>query len=121
MEPLDHDQPVSGPRFCIYQARAKVSTRSKFIFQHYINGVTDFLDRYWEMIHLAAGWRALRTFLLVRLRVGAATVVLTIEQALCVRKYLTFDQVRQALQYYESKTGMKEWYKDDGAEPAAEA
>lgn len=35
-------------------------------------GVKDFLDEYWRMIHLAAGWGALRAFLLVsvyRLRV----------------------------------------------------
>ncbi len=32
---------------------------------------------------------------------------------LCVNKYLTFDKVLKTLEYYENKTGMKEWYKEN--------
>ena len=31
----------------------------------YFKGIQRFLDQYWHMIHLAAGWGALRAFLLV--------------------------------------------------------
>ena len=39
--------------------------RSEFIFEEHLTGVKKFVDRYWEMIHKASGWRAFRTFLLV--------------------------------------------------------
>ncbi|KAI0746566.1 hypothetical protein C8Q80DRAFT_1235341 [Daedaleopsis nitida] len=70
--------------------------RSSFIFEDYFSGVKQFIDKYWEIIHKAAGWRALRSFLIM----------------LCVNKYLTFDKVVQTLKHYESKTGMEQWYKD---------
>ncbi|KAI0765307.1 hypothetical protein C8Q74DRAFT_1458431 [Fomes fomentarius] len=71
--------------------------RIDFIFNDYFEGVKKFIDQYWEMIHLAAGWRALRAFLIM----------------LCVNKYLTFDKVLKTLEYYENKTGMKGWYKEN--------
>ena len=37
-------------------------------------------------------------------------------QTLSVNKYLTFEQVLKALEYYESKTGMKEWYRGSASE-----
>lgn len=45
-----------------------VATRTSFIFEDYFTGVKQFVDKYWEIIHKAAGWRALRTFLIVSLR-----------------------------------------------------
>ncbi|CDO77956.1 hypothetical protein BN946_scf184971.g6 [Trametes cinnabarina] len=67
-----------------------------FILNKYENGVQSFLDQYWRMIHNAAGWRALRAFLMM----------------LHVHKYLTLSGVTKMLKYYEEKTGMKLWYKD---------
>ncbi|KAH9910215.1 uncharacterized protein B0H18DRAFT_1130530 [Fomitopsis serialis] len=41
--------------------------RPDFIFKGYIKGVLAFVDEHWRMIHRAAGWGALRAFLLVRM------------------------------------------------------
>ncbi|RDX54799.1 hypothetical protein OH76DRAFT_999861 [Lentinus brumalis] len=71
--------------------------RASFIFKDYFEGVKLFIKRYWQVIHQAAGWRALREFLIT----------------LSVNKFLTFDKVLKSLQYYESLTGMALWYKDD--------
>ncbi|KAI9062229.1 hypothetical protein FKP32DRAFT_1574570 [Trametes sanguinea] len=70
--------------------------KTRFIFDHYEKGVQAFLDQYWQLIHRAAGWRALRAFLLM----------------LQVHKYLTIAGVVKMLKHYEQKTGMKLWYKD---------
>ena len=40
--------------------------RTEFVFKGYRKGVIAFIDLYWHMIHRAAGWGALRAFLLVR-------------------------------------------------------
>ncbi|KAI0674536.1 hypothetical protein C8Q78DRAFT_1015392 [Trametes maxima] len=72
-----------------------------FIFDEYYKGVENFLNQYWELIHKAAGWRALRAFLLM----------------LSVNKYLSFKEVLQALKHYESKTGMDLWYQDEPSPP----
>ena len=40
--------------------------RTDFVFKGYRKGVMAFIDQYWHMIHRAAGWGALRAFLLVR-------------------------------------------------------
>lgn len=42
------------------------TSRTKFVYEGYLKGMKDFIDRYYAMIHRAAGWAALRTFLLVR-------------------------------------------------------
>lgn len=39
--------------------------RKKFVFEGYHSGVIEFVNESWELIHRAAGWGALRTFLLV--------------------------------------------------------
>ncbi|CAL1708760.1 unnamed protein product [Somion occarium] len=70
--------------------------RVKFVFEGYADGVTEFIDEYWRMIHLAAGWGALRAFLLM----------------LMTERYLTVSEVARLLKYYEEKTGMKDWYKN---------
>ncbi|KAF9069641.1 hypothetical protein BDP27DRAFT_1222090, partial [Rhodocollybia butyracea] len=67
--------------------------RTRFI-QDYSVGVMDFVDQYWMMIHRAAGWQALRYWLLM----------------LMVNKYLKPQGVANVLQHYEGKTGMKYWY-----------
>ncbi|TFK86659.1 hypothetical protein K466DRAFT_587037 [Polyporus arcularius HHB13444] len=71
--------------------------RASFIFKDYFEGVKLFIKRYWQVIHQAAGWRALREFLIT----------------LSVNKFLTFDKVLKSLQFYESLTGMALWYKDE--------
>ena len=42
--------------------------RVDFIFRGYYRGVRNFIDKYYAMIHRAAGWSALRMFLLVSTR-----------------------------------------------------
>ncbi|KAI0646527.1 hypothetical protein C8Q79DRAFT_909167 [Trametes meyenii] len=68
-----------------------------FLFGEYYKGIENFLNQYWDLIHKAAGWRALRAFLLM----------------LSVNKYLSIKEVLQALKHYESKTGMDLWYQDE--------
>ncbi|KAF9818030.1 hypothetical protein IEO21_02991 [Rhodonia placenta] len=60
-------------------------------------GVIDFVDEYWFMIHRAAGWDALRAFLLV----------------LAANKFLDAPEVARILKHYETHTGMDYWYQDD--------
>ncbi|KAI0371307.1 hypothetical protein BV20DRAFT_942137 [Pilatotrama ljubarskyi] len=74
--------------------------KSSFITHHYYDGVERFLDQYWKFIHKAAGWRALRSFLLM----------------MNVNKYLTFSDVAKLLKEYEGKTGMDLWYKDENGQ-----
>ncbi|OSD08809.1 hypothetical protein PYCCODRAFT_1357242 [Trametes coccinea BRFM310] len=70
--------------------------KTRFIFDQYDKGVRAFIDQYWQLIHRAAGWRALRAFLMM----------------LQVHRYLTIAGVVQILKYYEGKTGMKFWYQE---------
>ncbi|KAL7284008.1 hypothetical protein ACG7TL_001281 [Trametes sanguinea] len=74
--------------------------KTRFIFDQYDKGVRAFIDQYWQLIHRAAGWRALRAFLMM----------------LQVHRYLTIAGVVQILKYYEGKTGMKFWYQEAQAE-----
>lgn len=75
-----------------------------------------FIDTYWEDIHQAAGWRALRAFLMVsgtpRSIRGELLMSRVSCQMLCMNRYLKFEQILKALKHYESKTGMDLWYKD---------
>ncbi|KAJ2936560.1 hypothetical protein H1R20_g533, partial [Candolleomyces eurysporus] len=67
--------------------------RTKFI-ANYRKGVKAFVDDYWKIIHRAAGWDALRYWLLL----------------LLANRFLTANEVAQTLKYYESLTGMDFWY-----------
>ncbi|TCD68854.1 hypothetical protein EIP91_009568 [Steccherinum ochraceum] len=69
--------------------------RRKFIYEGHFVGATAFIVDYWKTIHQAAGWRALRSFLLM----------------LMVNKYLNTSEVAKLLKQYEGKTGMDLWYK----------
>ncbi|THH15249.1 hypothetical protein EW146_g5194 [Bondarzewia mesenterica] len=67
--------------------------RNSFV-ENYCKGVIAFVDEYWSLIQLAAGWKALRVHLLV----------------LAQSRYLTGPELVKILQHYESLTGtgMKE-------------
>ncbi|KIK59914.1 hypothetical protein GYMLUDRAFT_667004 [Collybiopsis luxurians FD-317 M1] len=67
--------------------------RKQFV-QDYVAGVMEFIDKYWLMIHRAAGWSALRNWILM----------------LMVNKYLNASEVAEVLRHYEKKTDMKSWY-----------
>ncbi|KAJ3733011.1 hypothetical protein DFJ43DRAFT_272692 [Lentinula guzmanii] len=67
--------------------------KERFI-QDYLVGTIDFVDKYWLIIHQAAGWSALRYWLMM----------------LMVNKYLQASEVAHVLKHYEEKTGMKYWY-----------
>jgi len=77
--------------------------RTAFILGDYCEKIKDFVDEYWRMIHRAAGWRALRGFLIM----------------LVTNRYLKLPEVIQILKHYESHTGMDKWYKDDDDDDAA--
>ncbi|PCH44737.1 hypothetical protein WOLCODRAFT_165362 [Wolfiporia cocos MD-104 SS10] len=70
--------------------------RISFVKKGYCKGVKKFIDQYWRMIHRAAGWRALRGFLIT----------------LAQHRFLTVPEVVDILKYYEQHTGMDYWYKD---------
>ncbi|KAJ3814263.1 hypothetical protein EV368DRAFT_33312 [Lentinula lateritia] len=70
--------------------------RRRFI-QDYLVGTIDFVDQHWMMIHKAAGWSALRYWLIM----------------LMANRYLQASGVAQVLKHYEEKTGMKYWYKNN--------
>ncbi|KAL6303314.1 hypothetical protein BKA93DRAFT_789129 [Sparassis latifolia] len=71
--------------------------RISFVYKGYAKGVIAFIDKYWRMIHRAAGWGALRGFLLM----------------LVANKFLDVSEVVRILKHYENHTGMEYWYKDD--------
>ncbi|KAK0215785.1 hypothetical protein IW262DRAFT_1512168 [Armillaria fumosa] len=74
-------------------ARWILLNRSKFI-ANYCRGITEFVDEYWPIIHKAAGWKALRFWLLTML----------------ANRYLKGEEVSSVLKFYESKTQMDLWY-----------
>lgn len=74
-------------------ARWILLNRSKFIAD-YCRGITEFVDEYWPIIHKAAGWKALRFWLMTML----------------ANRYLKGEEVSSVLKFYESKTQMDLWY-----------
>ncbi|KAJ3725964.1 hypothetical protein C8R42DRAFT_718219 [Lentinula raphanica] len=70
----------------------------RWFIQDFLVGTIDFVDKYWRMIHMAAGWSALRYWLTM----------------LMVNKYLQANEVAHVLTHYEEKTGMKNWYNPRG-------
>ncbi|KIY43504.1 hypothetical protein FISHEDRAFT_53376 [Fistulina hepatica ATCC 64428] len=66
----------------------------RFFISNFQNGCKKFVEDYYEMIHLTAGWDALRFLLL----------------ALLANRFLTGHDVAVVLKYYESLTGMDYWY-----------
>ncbi|KAI0341360.1 hypothetical protein BDW22DRAFT_1358864 [Trametopsis cervina] len=71
--------------------------RQAFVFAaSRLKQVTSFLDEYHQMLHRAAGWKAVRQFLLL----------------LFADKLLTMSAVSKALKHYEGLVGMDEWYTD---------
>ncbi|KAG6902050.1 hypothetical protein C0995_005107 [Termitomyces sp. Mi166 len=65
-----------------------------FFIKDYYKGTKAFIDFYWKMIHRAAGWDALRYWLLM----------------LVVNRFITGAEVASLLKHYESLTGMDTWY-----------
>ncbi|KZT28042.1 hypothetical protein NEOLEDRAFT_952938 [Neolentinus lepideus HHB14362 ss-1] len=63
--------------------------RNKFVHD-YFQGTVAFIDEYWEMIKLAAGWSALRVWLLM----------------LVVNRFLEGSHVAKILKHYEQLAGM---------------
>lgn len=66
--------------------------RTEFMRSYY-KGVIAFIDAYWRMIHQAAGWEAMRYWLLL----------------LLTQRFLTGREVAKALKHYEERTGMSHW------------
>jgi len=66
--------------------------RNKFI-ANYNKGMIAFVDEYWKIIHRAAGWDALRYWLLM----------------LFSNHFLTGHDVAQVLAHYEDLVGMAFW------------
>jgi len=71
-----------------------------FAFGRRANGVKMFIDEYWKMIHLAAGWQALVDQLVV---LGANRLLKTRE-------------IAELITYYESLVGMDYWDEWDSEE-----
>ncbi|KXN91808.1 hypothetical protein AN958_11958 [Leucoagaricus sp. SymC.cos] len=61
--------------------------------QNYYKGTMAFIDAYWRMIHQAAGWKAMRYWLIILLET----------------RFLTGREVAKALKHYENLTGMTHW------------
>ncbi|KZT02913.1 uncharacterized protein LAESUDRAFT_386888 [Laetiporus sulphureus 93-53] len=74
--------------------------RTEFIMEPYRDSIVKFVDQYWRMIHRAAGWAALRSFLLM----------------LAANRFLKASEIVEILKHYETYTGMDQWYKDHDAE-----
>ncbi|KAK7466426.1 hypothetical protein VKT23_005148 [Stygiomarasmius scandens] len=81
---------------CALWARWIFLNRRKFIADFEL-GFLDFIDEYGWMIYWAAGWRALRYWLLI----------------LMANRYLNASQVANALKHYERNVQMDHWYAED--------
>ncbi|KAH7920662.1 hypothetical protein BV22DRAFT_786890 [Leucogyrophana mollusca] len=68
----------------------------------YPNGMRTFVKQNWRMIHRAAGWAALRNWLLV----------------FVTRNFLSAVDAVQILKSYQELTGMQHWYMDGSRKPA---
>jgi len=64
---------------------------------NYCRGTEAFIDEYWRMIHRAAGWAALRAWLLM----------------FVVNRFLTGSEVAHILRHYEGLTEMDSWYTNE--------
>ncbi|KLO05309.1 hypothetical protein SCHPADRAFT_1002977 [Schizopora paradoxa] len=73
-------------------ARWILLNRNKFV-ANYLLGMKDFIDEYWQMIHRAAGFAALRVWLLVFVS----------------NRYLTGTDFCDLLKYYSDLVGMNLW------------
>ncbi|KAF6762024.1 hypothetical protein DFP72DRAFT_594166 [Ephemerocybe angulata] len=73
-------------------ARWIMLNRTKFL-SNYSKGATAFVDEYWKIIHRAAGWDALRYWLLL----------------LLANRFLSAKEVAKILKHYEGHTGMEHW------------
>jgi hypothetical protein len=63
------------------------------------------------MIHRAAGWAALRAWLLVCVAVlEGLIIILSHAKMFVVNRFLTGTEVASLLRYYESLTDMNSWY-----------
>ncbi|KAJ6593825.1 hypothetical protein B0H19DRAFT_1246570 [Mycena capillaripes] len=87
----------------IVQENQSVSMFSSNLFiAHYFNGTKKFIDEYWKMIRLAAGWDALRYWLVVSLQLdGKLEVVITdVPKMLMTTRFLTGKDVALLLKRY---------------------
>ncbi|KAI0084749.1 hypothetical protein BDY19DRAFT_1060135 [Irpex rosettiformis] len=71
--------------------------KEAFVFGDRYKQILVFLQEYYIMIHRAAGWNALRWFLLT----------------LLANKFLTITQVVNMMKHYEKLVDMPNWYKDE--------
>jgi len=69
------------------------------------------VDEYWTMIHQAAGWAALRAWLLVSLK-GSILVYssLMMVKMFVLNRFLTGSDVVKILRHYQDLTGMDYWH-----------
>ncbi|KII91251.1 hypothetical protein PLICRDRAFT_51427 [Plicaturopsis crispa FD-325 SS-3] len=74
-------------------ARWIMLNRNLFVSNYY-RGTLAFVDEYWRIIHRAAGWGALRVWLLM----------------LVVNRFLQGPEIVDILKHYESLTGRATWY-----------
>ncbi|RDB30322.1 hypothetical protein Hypma_007240 [Hypsizygus marmoreus] len=74
-------------------ARWIVLNRNTFVADYY-KGTIAFVNAYWRMIHRAAGWDALRYWLLM----------------LLANRFINGNEVARILKHYEGLTGMDSWY-----------
>jgi len=73
-----------------------------------------FVNEYWGMIHRAAGWAALRAWLLVSTNhFENDHGIFNNYQMFAVNRFLTGSEVAHILRHYESLTKMDSWYTDD--------
>jgi len=73
-------------------ARWMLLNRNKFV-ENYLNGMKEFIDEYWQMIHRAAGFAALRVWLLVFVS----------------NRFLSGTNFCDLLKYYSELVGMNLW------------
>jgi len=80
--------------------------RNQFI-SDYLRGTIAFVDHYWRIIHKAAGWEALRYWLLVRFPLFGTAAFTNFQprKILAFNQFLNGHDVAQVLLHYEDLAG----------------
>jgi hypothetical protein len=113
MGQMDNAEPVSLFLHDWYDSHPTFRPSRKFIANYYF-GTTAFIDEYWRMIHRAAGWAALRAWLLVRgILLKNSCGILIRFKMFVVNRFLTGSEVAHILRHYEGLTNMDSWYTNE--------
>jgi hypothetical protein len=103
----------------IIESIISLSLSRSFFIANYLAGVEAFVDEYWLMIHRAAGWGALRAWLMASDQLSPTTSTdslslvrldISVVQMLVSRRFLKNIEMVQVLKKYNGLVGKNKWH-----------